>query len=105
MNKREEKKLVKPTEELSNALNQTNQYLPSGKTKNLSEFDLESFRVLNCNVDKNWFRTKVILMYHSGVDSQFIVKIYQKNWFNEDTQVISNLSWLEALELYKEQLK
>lgn len=97
-----EERIKKLTQELSEAIESSKEYISPPKTKNLSDYDLESFRVYSYFSFKSWFRKKRVIVYYEN--KTFSIEVIHQTWFNTKVQHFDNLSFIDYLTLLKELL-
>lgn len=88
---------------LPKVVKQTKARVSLTQLKNLSEFDLESHKVIECWTRETWLRKKIVLMYY--LKDTFTVEVSTKHWFKRETQVYSDLTWIQAINLFREETK
>lgn len=97
------KKSTKASKSLPKHVKQTKARVSITQGKTLSEFDLESHKVIECWTREDYFRKKVVLMYY--YQESFTVEVCNKYWFKKETRMYPNLKWIEAINLFKEETK
>lgn len=91
----------KASKSLPKPVKQTKARVSLTNLKTLSEFDLESHKVIECWTRESCFRKKIVLMYYC--QESFTVEVSNKHWFKKETQVYPCLNWVQAINLFRKE--